>query len=95
MKVGIDTFGLQESEALDLQKNANATGLIVRWCDQLGILCHSSVGAYLTNCGRKSTLEGIDDGVPELKTSLGEMKLLALLAYGLEWRGRQRVEDKS
>ncbi|KAK6917946.1 UDP-glucuronosyl/UDP-glucosyltransferase [Dillenia turbinata] len=59
-------FWAARSEALNLQQNANEKGLIVPWCDQLRILCHSSVGAYLSNCGWNSTLEGIYAGVPML-----------------------------
>ncbi|XVF05805.1 hypothetical protein REPUB_Repub05bG0204300 [Reevesia pubescens] len=46
--------------------NHSDLGLVVPWCKQLRVLCHSSVGGFLTYCGWNSTLEAVFAGVPML-----------------------------
>nr|XP_043632149.1 UDP-glycosyltransferase 88B1-like [Erigeron canadensis] len=42
-------------------------GLVVKtWAPQLAILCHDSVGGFVTHCGWNSTLEAVVAGVPML-----------------------------
>lgn len=41
-------------------------GFTVPWCDQLRVLCHRSIGGFLTHCGWNSTMESIFAGVPML-----------------------------
>ncbi|KAI3864406.1 hypothetical protein MKX03_028442 [Papaver bracteatum] len=42
----------------------NIRTLVVPWCDQLRVLCHSSVGGFWTHCGWNSVMESIYAGVP-------------------------------
>ncbi|XP_054819027.1 UDP-glycosyltransferase 87A1-like [Prosopis cineraria] len=68
--------------------------LFVSWCEQLRVLCHSSVGEFLSHCGWISVLEATFAGVPILtfpiyfdQTPNGKQ---IVEDWKVGWRGRER-----
>ncbi|KAL5228203.1 hypothetical protein ABZP36_016468 [Zizania latifolia] len=54
-----------------VQQIAGGKGLVVPWCDQLNVLCHRSVGGFLSHCGWNSVLEAVVAGVPLIAFPFG------------------------
>lgn len=63
---GVRFLWVARSEASRLKEICGDLGLVVPWCDQLKVLCHSSVGGFWTHCGWNSLLEAVFGGVPML-----------------------------
>ncbi|KAJ4969868.1 hypothetical protein NE237_002967 [Protea cynaroides] len=69
---GIPFLWVARQDSSRLQKACGDKGMVIPWCDQLRVLCHSSVGGFFTHCGWNSILEAVFAGVP-------------LLAFPLLW----------
>lgn len=52
------------SEADWIKEKCGDNGLVVPWCDQLKVLCHSSIACFWSHGGWNSTLEACFSGVP-------------------------------
>ncbi|KAB1202240.1 UDP-glycosyltransferase 87A1 [Morella rubra] len=68
---GVRFLWVARDEASRLKDVCGDMGLLVRWCDQLRVLSHSSIGGFLTHCGWNSIQESVFSGVPFLTFPLG------------------------
>ncbi|XP_022865821.1 UDP-glycosyltransferase 87A1-like [Olea europaea var. sylvestris] len=63
---GVRYLWVAREDAARFKEKCNIRGMILPWCEQLKVLCHSSVGGFWTHCGWNSTIEGIFAGQPLL-----------------------------
>ena len=61
---GVRYLWISRGENDQFKDSCGDMGLVVPWCDQLKVLCHSSIGGFWTHCGWNSTLESVFAGVP-------------------------------
>jgi UDP:flavonoid glycosyltransferase YjiC (YdhE family) len=70
-------------------------GLVVPWCQQLQVLSHESVGAFLTHCGWNSTLESLSLGVPMLAVPQWSDQITNSIYVEEQWKTGLRVNKRS
>ncbi|XP_011024891.1 PREDICTED: UDP-glycosyltransferase 87A1-like [Populus euphratica] len=67
---GVRFLWVSRGETTPFKDGDGNMGLVVPWCDQLRVLCHSAVGGFWTHCGWNSTLEAVFAGVPMLASPI-------------------------
>ncbi|XXG40299.1 hypothetical protein AAC387_Pa01g1056 [Persea americana] len=75
-------------------------GLVVPWCDQLKLLCHSSVGAFFTHCGGNPTMESVFAGKIMLTfplavdQSINSKLIVEDWKIGLKLKNEQKIVER-
>ncbi|XP_057484629.1 UDP-glycosyltransferase 87A1-like, partial [Actinidia eriantha] len=77
-----------------LKEDCGEARMVVPWCDQLKVLCHSSVGGFWTHCGWNSTLESVFAGVPMLALPLSMDQFLCSKFVVEDWKIGWRVRKE-
>jgi UDP:flavonoid glycosyltransferase YjiC (YdhE family) len=95
---GVRFFWVARDRAADLRHKCGGNGLAVAWCEQQKVLCHPSVGGFLSHCGWNSVLEAVCAGVPLLGFPVSWDQLVNARMVAEEWKvgidlREQRGED--
>nr|UXB92751.1 glycosyltransferase [Helleborus thibetanus] len=90
---GVRYLWVAREGAARIQEACGENGLVVPWCDQLKVLCHSSVGGFWTHCGWNSTLEGAFAGVPMLTFPIFFDQIPNRKLIVDDWKVGMRVEE--
>ncbi|KAH6803536.1 hypothetical protein C2S51_031783 [Perilla frutescens var. frutescens] len=91
---GVRFLWVARREASRLQETSEDKGLVVEWCDQFRVLCHPSVGGFLSHCGWNSTKEAVLAGVPMLTFPIIMDQLHGAKAIVEDWRIGWRVLER-
>uniref|UniRef100_A0ACD5VUA7 Uncharacterized protein n=1 Tax=Avena sativa TaxID=4498 RepID=A0ACD5VUA7_AVESA len=83
---GVRFFWVARDEAADLRETCGDRGLAVPWCEQQKVLCHPSVGGFLSHCGWNSVLEAVCAGVPLLAFPVVWDQLVNARMAADEWK---------
>ncbi|KAL8137231.1 hypothetical protein V2J09_003232 [Rumex salicifolius] len=92
---GVPYLWAARDKTCQLSKNLGDQGKVVPWCDQMRVLCHSSVGGFFTHCGWNSAVETAFAGVPALTFPLEADQSINSKIMVEDWGIGRRVMDKA
>ncbi|CAI8583557.1 unnamed protein product [Vicia faba] len=84
----------EKEEDLSCREELEEKGKIVKWCCQLEVLSHPSLGCFLTHCGWNSTLESLVSGVPMVAFPQGTDQMTNAKLVEDVWKTGVRVDHE-
>ncbi|KAF5200083.1 Udp-glycosyltransferase 87a2 [Thalictrum thalictroides] len=90
---GVTYLWVARGDTSRIQEACGEVGLVVPWCDQLKVLCHSAVGGFWTHCGWNSALEGVYAGVPMLTFPIAGDQIPDSKLIVDDWKVGMKVGD--
>ncbi|KAL5707438.1 7-deoxyloganetin glucosyltransferase [Ranunculus cassubicifolius] len=90
---GVRYLWVARGDTLRIPECYGEMGMVVPWCEQLKVLCHSSVGGFWTHCGWNSTLEGVYSGVPMLTFPIFSDQITNSKLIVDDWKVGMRVKS--
>lgn len=91
---GVRFLWVAREDASRLKDGVGDMGLVVPWCDQLRVLCHSSVGGFWSHCGWNSTQEAVYAGLPVLTCPIFWDQIPNAKQIVEDWKIGYRVKKK-
>nr|AIE12486.1 UGT16 [Panax ginseng] len=91
---GVPFLWVAQGEASHLNKLCAGVGVVVPWCDQLGVLCHSSIGGFWTHCGWNSIMENAYAGVPLITSPIMFDQIPNRKVVVEDWKIGCKVKDE-
>ncbi|TKY47805.1 Crocetin glucosyltransferase [Spatholobus suberectus] len=83
-----------KEQELSCREELEQRGKIVKWCSQVEVLSHRSLGCFVTHCGWNSTVESLASGVPMVAfPQWSDQGTNAKLVHDV-WKTGVRVDDK-
>ncbi|KAJ8635487.1 hypothetical protein MRB53_009754 [Persea americana] len=84
---------IARNDVTRLQHLSGEMGLVVQWCDQLKVLCHSSVGGFLTHCGWNSTMECVFAGKVMLSFPISAEQFINTKLIVEDWQVGMKLKN--
>nr|KYP56999.1 Anthocyanin 5-O-glucosyltransferase [Cajanus cajan] len=89
--------GKEEKEKLQevsCREELEVKGKIVKWCSQVEVLSHGSLGCFVSHCGWNSTTESLASGVPMVAFPQWSDQMTNAKLVQDVWKTGVRVDDK-
>ncbi|KAL2332625.1 hypothetical protein Fmac_013838 [Flemingia macrophylla] len=93
-----EKYGKEEKEKLQevcCMDELEMKGKIVKWCSQVKVLSHGSLGCFVSHCGWNSTMESVASGVPMVAFPQWSDQMTNAKLVEDVWKIGVRVDDKA